>query len=109
MKQAAFNILFLISFLATLVICYLKPDDYSINETSQLKNLYKHLNEDAYLDDYPVIEYMGNLLDESRNPAVYDNAHENLSHQTIIYPKNLHENDQLRASLFSLTSITINT
>ena len=86
MKQAAFPFLLLVF---SFVTCSFPS---ATNETSQLSALYSHLtdNEDpAYLDDYPVIEYMDNLLKENRQPPAYD--------------------DQLRASLFSPQSTTIKT
>ncbi len=73
MKQAAFSLLLLVfSF---------------VNSRYQPATIETYSNDDsAYLDDYPVIEYMDNLLKENRQPP-----------------------DQLRASLFSPQSTTIKT
>jgi hypothetical protein len=76
MKQAAFSLLLLVfSF---------------VNSRYQPATIETYSNDDsAYLDDYPVIEYMDNLLKENKQPPAYD--------------------DHLTANLFPPQSTTLKT
>ncbi len=58
MKQAAFPLLLLVfSF---------------VNSRYQPATIETYSDDPAYLDDYPVIEYMDNLLKENKQPPAYD-------------------------------------